>query len=195
MSDDVQSTDLVPLLTCPTCGPTATEPHPRRSGVDRCSNCKEWLTVLTGAGDRDADALDRYAGFCMTEVSNWDERVYPNRWADARSKAHDARTRAARLRADHNEATTDVVRACRACGAAAYVCEADHVGGGRYIHCRAASAHTFRVQECSSCDDCYHPAFGPNTDGEPCDWCQDCGCARSEHPDYPPVQNGSEAER
>jgi hypothetical protein len=29
---------------CPTCGPTKTEPHPRRSGVTRCANCKEWLT-------------------------------------------------------------------------------------------------------------------------------------------------------
>lgn len=25
---------------CVTCGPTATEPHPRREGVKRCVNCK-----------------------------------------------------------------------------------------------------------------------------------------------------------
>ena len=37
--------------------------------------------------------------------------------------------------------------ACRACGAPAYVCDADHVGGGRYIHCRAASAHSFLIDE------------------------------------------------
>jgi predicted RNA-binding protein YlxR (DUF448 family) len=28
---------------CPTCGPTKTEPHPRRPGVRRCVNCKEHL--------------------------------------------------------------------------------------------------------------------------------------------------------
>lgn len=28
---------------CPTCGPHVTEPHPRRPGVNRCSNCKEWV--------------------------------------------------------------------------------------------------------------------------------------------------------
>lgn len=31
------------LRECPTCGPTAIEPHPRREGVSRCANCKEWL--------------------------------------------------------------------------------------------------------------------------------------------------------
>lgn len=25
---------------CPTCGPTTLEPHPRREGAGRCSNCK-----------------------------------------------------------------------------------------------------------------------------------------------------------
>lgn len=29
---------------CPTCGPTATEQHPRQS-VTRCANCKEWLST------------------------------------------------------------------------------------------------------------------------------------------------------
>lgn len=32
-----------------------------------------------------------------------------------------------------------------------------------------------------ACGDCYHPAFGPNTDGEPCDWCRDCGCPSALH--------------
>ena len=31
---------LDPPGTCPTCGPTATEPHPRLPGVVRCANCK-----------------------------------------------------------------------------------------------------------------------------------------------------------
>lgn len=31
--------------TCPTCGPTSTEQHPRRKDVMRCANCKEWLTI------------------------------------------------------------------------------------------------------------------------------------------------------
>lgn len=31
---------------CPTCGPTQVEDHPRRFGVGRCVNCKEWLTGL-----------------------------------------------------------------------------------------------------------------------------------------------------
>lgn len=30
--------------TCQTCGPTATEQHPRRPEVTRCHNCKEWLS-------------------------------------------------------------------------------------------------------------------------------------------------------
>jgi hypothetical protein len=38
-----------------------------------------------------------------------------------------------------------------------------------------------RPQACTRCGDCYHPAFGPNTDGDPCDWCQDCGCPSADH--------------
>jgi len=34
---------------------------------------------------------------------------------------------------------------------------------------------------CTECGDCYHPVIGPNTDGEPCDWCRDCGCASASH--------------
>jgi hypothetical protein len=34
---------------------------------------------------------------------------------------------------------------------------------------------------CAACEDCYHPTVGPNTDGEPCPWCRDCGCHESEH--------------
>lgn len=30
-------------IVCPTCGPTTLEPHPRRSALSRCPNCKEWL--------------------------------------------------------------------------------------------------------------------------------------------------------
>lgn len=32
-----------------------------------------------------------------------------------------------------------------------------------------------------ACGDFYHPRFGPNTDGEPCEWCQDCACSVSDH--------------
>lgn len=38
---------------------------------------------------------------------------------------------------------------------------------------------------CRACGDCYHPSFGPNTDGEACDWCRDCGCPSAEHPAEP----------
>lgn len=37
--DSWQSTEMV----CPTCGPHRVEQHPRRSGVTRCTNCKDWL--------------------------------------------------------------------------------------------------------------------------------------------------------
>lgn len=48
-----------------------------------------------------AAALDRYADWCMDEVSVWDERVYPNRWDKARDRARHARARAeAERRAD-----------------------------------------------------------------------------------------------
>lgn len=30
---------------CPTCGPMPLEPHPRRPGIQRCSNCKEHRSV------------------------------------------------------------------------------------------------------------------------------------------------------
>lgn len=33
----------LPAAECPNCIPKATEPHPRRPGVTRCANCKEWL--------------------------------------------------------------------------------------------------------------------------------------------------------
>ena len=31
------------------------------------------------------------------------------------------------------------------------------------------------------CGDCYHPLIGPDTDGDPCDWCRDCGCPSADH--------------
>lgn len=31
------------------------------------------------------------------------------------------------------------------------------------------------------CGDCFHPAIGPDTDGEPCPWCRDCGCHADDH--------------
>lgn len=35
-------------VVCPgPCGPTTPEPHPRRPGVLRCSNCKEWLPAAS----------------------------------------------------------------------------------------------------------------------------------------------------
>lgn len=43
---------------------------------------------------------------------------------------------------------------------------------------------------CSACLDCYHPSFGPNTDGDPCPWCRDCGCAESEHVTFPTGSSG-----
>ncbi|MFF8696207.1 hypothetical protein ACF08W_28750 [Streptomyces sp. NPDC015144] len=39
-------------LTCPTCGPTVLEDHPRRPGTLRCVNCKEHLA----RGRLEADA-------------------------------------------------------------------------------------------------------------------------------------------
>lgn len=44
---------------CPTCGPHATEPHPRRPGVLRCSNCKEWAPVTPAPKGDDREALAR----------------------------------------------------------------------------------------------------------------------------------------
>ncbi|MFI6142414.1 hypothetical protein ACIBCC_30010 [Streptomyces griseus] len=35
-----------PDPSCPVCGPTDLERHPRRTDVERCSNCKEWLRIL-----------------------------------------------------------------------------------------------------------------------------------------------------
>lgn len=40
---------------CTTCGPTATEQHPRRPGVTRCANCKEWLRVAPLDADKEGD--------------------------------------------------------------------------------------------------------------------------------------------
>lgn len=31
------------------------------------------------------------------------------------------------------------------------------------------------------CGDCYHPSFGPDTDGDWCPWCRDCGCSLTDH--------------
>lgn len=39
------------------------------------------------------------------------------------------------------------------------------------------------LNTCLECRDCYHPSFGPDTDGVPCDWCRDCGCASASHSD------------
>lgn len=44
--------DLARRGDCPTCGPTKVEPHPRRPGVQRCANCKEWLTRFGQEADR-----------------------------------------------------------------------------------------------------------------------------------------------
>lgn len=38
-----------------------------------------------------------------------------------------------------------------------------------------------QVWECEDCGDCTLLTIGPNTDGEPCDWCQNCGCHASLH--------------
>lgn len=34
---------------------------------------------------------------------------------------------------------------------------------------------------CRNCGDCYHPTTGPNADGDPCEWCRDCGCPAAGH--------------
>lgn len=39
------------------------------------------------------------------------------------------------------------------------------------------------IGECNGCEGCPELVIGPNTDGEPCDWCQNCGCASAEHKD------------
>ncbi|MGX1268041.1 hypothetical protein [Streptomyces phaeoluteigriseus] len=41
---------VVPL-SCPTCGPTSAEPHPRFTGVVRCVNCKEHLRPVRVGGE------------------------------------------------------------------------------------------------------------------------------------------------
>ena len=38
-----------------------------------------------------------------------------------------------------------------------------------------------RLPNACACGDCYHPVVGPNTDGEPCDFCRDCGCPSADH--------------
>ncbi|MGW6790020.1 hypothetical protein [Streptomyces chartreusis] len=50
---------------CPTCGPTATEPHPRLP-IRRCSNCKEHV--------RDAVSVPRDALKALAEVAMWVSR-------------------------------------------------------------------------------------------------------------------------
>ena len=53
---------------------------------------------MTQSAENDAAALDRYADWCIQEVSGWDESVYPNRWANARDRERHARQRASELR-------------------------------------------------------------------------------------------------
>lgn len=38
-----------------------------------------------------------------------------------------------------------------------------------------------KIESACKCGDCYHPVIGPNTDGEPCDWCRDCACPSADH--------------
>lgn len=51
-------------FVCLTCGPTSTEPHPRRSGVIRCANCKEQLRCARCGG------LNGSHGFVHTRHGN-----------------------------------------------------------------------------------------------------------------------------
>jgi len=37
------------------------------------------------------------------------------------------------------------------------------------------------LESACDCGDCFRPLIGLNTDGEPCDWCQDCGCSSASH--------------
>ena len=38
-----------------------------------------------------------------------------------------------------------------------------------------------RLASACKCGDCFHPLVGANTDGEPCEWCIDCGCNADDH--------------
>lgn len=44
---DGSNPDDVMAASCPNCGPTATEPHPRLP-VERCRNCKQHLATEDG---------------------------------------------------------------------------------------------------------------------------------------------------
>lgn len=62
---------------CPTCGPTKAEQHPRRLGVARCSNCKEWLTVdCVTAGGCILDNGEACAATPCTALTFWG--TYPD---------------------------------------------------------------------------------------------------------------------
>ena len=110
MSDPTEPTDAGTI--CPTCGPTTTEAHPRRDGVTRCVNCKEWLTELTDAEWELRSALTALRLEVPTSIM--DHLV---RCADA--------ALAARTAADERMANSEVVctnceagdLGCTACGA------------------------------------------------------------------------------
>lgn len=97
----------------PTCGCGATPPDDAREeafGDQRWHD--EHLAAAVAAAlaahveAAEANALVRYAAWCMEEVSEWDEMVYPNRWDIARDRARHAEARAAFLRAAAQERDT-----------------------------------------------------------------------------------------
>ncbi|HKY59253.1 MAG TPA: hypothetical protein VJL80_14545 [Aeromicrobium sp.] len=45
----------------------------------------------------------------------------------------------------------------------------------------APDAEPRRLTSACKCGDCYHPVIGPNTDGEPSDFCRDCACPSANH--------------
>lgn len=56
--------------TCPTCGPTTVEQHPRQP-VTRCANCKEWLTSVPPAQPPAAPESD------VSTPRPWPENAWP----------------------------------------------------------------------------------------------------------------------
>lgn len=52
--------------TCPTCSRTRIEQHPRHDGIERCGNCKDWLTVRIGS-EHHLDLIR------LSKAEAWDE--------------------------------------------------------------------------------------------------------------------------
>ncbi|MFE6126775.1 ParB N-terminal domain-containing protein [Streptomyces sp. NPDC056437] len=84
-------------INCRTCGPMATEPHPRLP-IDRCSNCKEHITPAP-----DADRREQYAAAIPVRGFSEESHAYANRVADAVIAVADREQQQLRERAEEAE--------------------------------------------------------------------------------------------